>query len=106
MACKAYVILRSPRQRASRRTHGSDSTLLLRRQEVADAAQGEIIAGDGEPRDDALADGGGLRGRAAPDRVRDVHLDRRELDLRDRRDERGVARSEGRRVEDRRIEAA
>src|SRR6266581_7248544 len=110
MALKAYVILRSPRQRASRRTHdpdpGTHAGLLLRRQQVADAAQREVVAGDREAGDDALADRGRLRGRAAADRVRDMHLDRRKLDLRDRRDERRIARAEGCRVEDRRVEAA
>src|SRR5438105_143442 len=80
--------------------------LLLRREQVLDAAQREGVAGDAEAGDDALADGGGLRGRAAPDRVRDVHLDRRKAYLRDRRDQSRVAAAEGRRVEDRRVDPA
>src|SRR5207248_10274070 len=80
--------------------------LLLRRQQVLETAQGERIAGDAKAGDDALADRGGLRGGAAPDRVRDVHLDRRELDLRERGDQRRVSGAESGRVEDRRIDAA
>src|SRR5437899_3078611 len=63
-----------PAKRASRRTHARAPGLLLRRQQVAQAVQGEVVAGNPETGDDALADRGGLRGRAAPDRVRDMHL--------------------------------
>ena len=34
--------------------------LLLRREEVAEAAQGEVVAVDAKAGDNALADGGGL----------------------------------------------
>src|SRR3984893_3669170 len=80
--------------------------LLLRRQEFGNAAQCEGVAGDAEAGDDALADRGGLRGRAAADRVRDVHLDRRAAHLGNRRHQRRIAAAEGRRVEDRRIDTA
>src|SRR5205085_3607113 len=80
--------------------------LLLRRQQILDAAQGEGVAGDAEAGDDALADGGGLRGRAAADRVRDMDLDRRKAHLRDRRDQGRVSAAEGGRVEDRGIDPA
>src|SRR3954454_15818873 len=73
---------------------------LLACEHVADAAQGEGIAGDAEAGDDALADGGGLRGRTAPDRVRDVDLDGWKLDLRQRGDQRRIAAAEGGRIED------
>src|SRR5579871_5958511 len=79
--------------------------LRLRGELVADAAQGEGVAGDAEAGDDTLADRGGLRGGTAPDRVRDVHLGDREFDLRQSRDEGGIAGAEGGRVEDRRVEA-
>src|SRR5438046_1002445 len=84
----------------------SGMTLLLRRQQVLEAAQSERVAGNAKAGDDALADRGGLRGGAAPDRVRDVHLDRRELDLRERGDKRRIPGAKGGRVEDRRIDAA
>src|SRR5579862_2536911 len=80
---------------------GNAAGLFFCRQHVADAAQREKVAGDTEAGDDAEADRGRLRGRTAPDRVRDVDLDRRKLYLRKRRDQRRIARAEGRRVEDR-----
>src|SRR5207245_10087141 len=56
-------------------------------------------------RRDGRAPGGGLRSGSAPDRIRDVHFDGRELHLRDGGHERRIAAAERRRVEDRRIEA-
>jgi hypothetical protein len=47
----------------------------------------------------------GRGGWSAADRIRDAHLGRGELDLRDGRDERRGAGAERRRVEDRRVEA-
>src|SRR5947207_15573135 len=77
--------------------------LLLRRQEPLDAAQREIIAGDRKPGDDALADRRGLRCRAAADRVGALHLDRRDFDLAQRRDDRRIPRAERAGVEYRRV---
>src|SRR5438105_14324117 len=74
---------------------GWSAALLLRCEQVLDAAQGEGVAGDAEAGDDALADRRGLRGRAAPDRVRDVHLDRRVAHLGNRRYQRRIAAAEG-----------
>src|SRR5215472_15461574 len=80
-------------------------SLFLRREQVFETLQRKRITVDAESGDDALAHGGGLRGRAASDRVRDMDLDRRELDLRQRRDERRITGAERCRVEDRGVDA-
>jgi len=69
------------------------------------AAQCQRVAGDGEAGDDALADAGGLRGRAAPDRF-EMCTSIRKAHLRDRCHQRRVAGAERSRVEDRRVDAA
>src|SRR5258705_964566 len=77
--------------------------LLLRRQQVADPPQGQRIAGDSETSHDALAHAGRLAGGTPADRDGDVHLRRRELDLRDGRHEGRVAGAERGGIEDRRV---
>ena len=52
---------------------------LLCRQQVADPAQRQRIAGNAEAGHNAVADGGRLRSWAPPDRVRDVDLEGRKL---------------------------
>src|SRR5262249_54921737 len=69
---------RRGRDVAGLRTH-----LLLRGQHVANSSQGQRVAGDSKAGHDALADRGSLRGGAATDRVGDVYLGCRELDLRE-----------------------
>src|SRR5262249_17666788 len=100
----------APRSSTRRRPRSSARdrswcALLFRRQHVADSPQPQRRAGDAEAGHDGLTDRGSLGCGAAADRVGDVHLRRRELDLRDGRNEGRVAGAERRRIEDRGIEA-
>jgi hypothetical protein len=70
---------------------------------VANAAQGQIISGKPKPGDHAVAGPCGLRNRAASDRIRNVHLDRRKAHLPDRRNQRRITRGKAGGVEQRRV---
>src|SRR5262245_26107222 len=93
------------RPRSSARDGRSRCALLLRRQHVTDSPQGQCIAGDSKAGHDALTDRGSLGCGTATDRVGDVHLRRRELDLRDSRNQGRIAGAERRGIEDGGIEA-
>src|SRR5258708_6661803 len=82
----------------------STTKLFLRGEQVFKAAQCQGVTGDAEPGDDTKAHRCGLRRRSASYWVRDVDLDGWELNLRQGRDQRRIARAERRRVENRGVE--
>src|SRR5258708_13086397 len=83
----------------------STTKLFLRGEQVFKAAQCQGVTGDAKPGDETKAHRCGLRRRSASYWVRDVALDGWELNLRQGRDQRRIARAERRRVENRGVKA-
>src|SRR6185437_16342716 len=80
--------------RSSSVLNPSYAPALLLGQHVAQASQGQGVAGDAEAGEHALANRSGVRQRAAADRVGDMQFDGRELHLADRGDQRRIATRE------------